>query len=250
MKAIILAAGYATRLYPLTKDKPKPLLPIGGKPLLNYIMEQLERLDEVDQVSIVANHRFAEHFRVWAKGFATNKKITVLDDGSVCNDTRRGAIGGIVFAMDEMGIDEETIILCGDNLFTFNLRDYLDFYKKVGGDCVCAKEIDDREKLKSFAVAQINQNNVVVDFVEKPLVPKSNLAVFGTYIYTRDTMAMFRQYLSGGGNPDAPGNFPMWLYKQKPLYCYTFEGECFDIGTPEAYEEINKIIHKLAIPHM
>jgi len=245
MKAIILAAGYATRLYPLTKDRPKPLLKIGGKELINYIMEQIELIAAIDEVYIVANDKFAEHFEKWAAAYDGSKRIAVLNDGSVCNDTRRGAIGGIKFCIDEMKIDDEVLIVCGDNLFTFSLPAFYEFYRKVGDDAVCAKFIDDIELLKRFAVATVDENKRITDFVEKPPVPASNLAVYGVYFYTKDTLHKFQKYLDSGGNPDAPGNFPAWLYKQKPVYCYQFEGECFDIGTAEAYHEINEIISSL-----
>ena len=245
MKAIILAAGYATRLYPLTKDQPKALLHIDGKPILNYIMEQIERIDTIDEVYIIGNAKFASHLEIWAEGFGSSKEIVILNDGSIDNNTRLGAIGSISFAIEKMNIQDETLIICGDNLFTFSIAKYVEFYHKVLSDCVCAKEIDDVEKLMSFGVATINENGVIVGFAEKPISPKSNLAVFGSYIYTKETMSLFKRYLLEGNNKDAPGNFVQWLYKIKPIYCFRFEGECFDIGTVAAYEEADKFMASL-----
>jgi len=245
MKAILLVAGYATRLYPLTENRPKPLLPVGEKPMLNYIMEQLERIPEIDEVYLISNDKFAGHFEEWAKSYATAKKIKVLNDGTTSPDTMLGAIGDINFTIEKMGIDDETMIICGDNLFTYSLVDYVNFYRAAGGDCVCAKEIDDVEMLKAFAVASVDENNRITALVEKPAQPASNLAVYGSYIYTRETMGLFKQYIAEGNNPDSPGNFPQWLYTRKPLYCFKFTGECFDIGTHKAYEDINKIIGDL-----
>ena len=245
MKAILLVAGYATRLYPLTENQPKPLLPVGNKPMINYIMEQIDRIKEIDEVYLISNDKFARHFEEWAKGYKTDKKIVVLNDGTTSPDTMLGAIGDINFTIEEMNIQDETMIICADNLFTYSLTDYVDFYKKVGGDCVCAKETDDIEMLKAFAVATVDENGVVTDLVEKPPVPASNLAVYGSYIYTKETMGLFKQYLAEGNNPDSPGNFPQWLYKRKPVYCFKFDGECFDIGTHKMYEEINRIVGDL-----
>jgi glucose-1-phosphate thymidylyltransferase len=245
MKAIILVAGYATRLYPLTKGRPKPLLPVGGKPMLNYIMEQIDRISEIDEVYLISNDKFAACFEEWAAGYKTDKKIVVVNDGTTSPETMLGAIGDIYFTVQKMGIDDECMIICGDNLFTYSLTEYMDFYKRVGGDCVCAKEIDDIEQLKAFAVATVDENNVITALVEKPAVPQSNLAVYGSYIYTKETMGLFEQYIAEGNNKDSPGNFPQWLYKRKPLYCFKFDGECFDIGTHKAYEEINRVIDEL-----
>jgi glucose-1-phosphate thymidylyltransferase len=248
MKALILVAGYATRLYPLTKDRPKPLLPVGDKPMINYITEQIERIECIDEIILVSNDKFAKNFEDWAADYKTSKKLTVLNDGTLTEDTRLGAIGDINFTIEKLGIDDEMLIICGDNLFTYSLPDYVKFYKSVAGDCVCAKETDDVEMLKAFAVASVNEYNVITELEEKPAEPKSNLAVYGSYIYTKDTVGLFKQYLAEGNRPDAPGNFPQWLYKKKPVYCYKFDGECFDIGTHKAYEEINRIIGELKFP--
>lgn len=213
--------------------------------MINYIMEQIDRINEIDEVYLVSNDKFAGHFKEWAREYKTNKKIVVLNDGTTSPENMLGAIGDINFTINQMNVQDECIIICADNLFTYNLTDYVNFYKKVGGDCVCAKETDDIELLKAFAVATVDENGVITDLVEKPVVPASNLAVYGSYIYTKDTMGLFKQYIDEGNNPDSPGNFPQWLYKRKPVYCFKFEGECFDIGTHKAYDEINRIIGTL-----
>ncbi|MDR2167145.1 MAG: nucleotidyltransferase family protein [Clostridiales bacterium] len=237
MKAIILAAGYATRL-PIASGIPKPLLPVWGKPVISHIMEQIDGVDGVDEVYLVSNGKFAGHFEKWLESHEYAANITILNNGTKTPETRLGAIGDIIFAMEKIGLDDDVLIICGDNLFTFDLAEFVAFHKKTGGDCVCAKEVDDIEKLKSFAVATTDENGIITDFVEKPESPKSNLAVFGLYIYKKDSMAMLKQYIAEGGNPDAPGNFPQWLHKRKPIFCFKFKGECFDIGTLKAYEEV------------
>ena len=238
MIALILAAGYATRLYPLTINKPKALLPINNKPIIDYIVDEIETIDAVDEIVVISNHKFAGCFHEWADSLKSGKKITVLDDGTSSEETRRGAIGDILFVIDEKNIDEEVLVIAGDNFFTYSLKDYYDYYKKIDKDCVCVKRFENREMLKQFGVALLDENSKVLEIEEKPAQPKTNMAVYATYMYKRDTVPMFRQYIQEGNKPDAPGYFLEWLYKRKEVYAYTFEGECYDIGTPESYRSV------------
>ncbi|MCL2351979.1 MAG: nucleotidyltransferase family protein [Firmicutes bacterium] len=241
MKAIILAAGYATRLYPLTKDRPKPLLPIREKPIIDYIVDQIGTIPAVDRIFVVTNHKFAGHFEKWAAEGKRALPVTVVDDGTTDNETRLGAIGDIAFTLGAGKIDDEILIIAGDNYSTYPLREQYDFYAEKGGDCLCAQRIADAEDIKRYAVAQIDGDGKVLSLVEKPQNPLSDLAVFATYIYTRDTAALFQKYLAEGNNPDAPGHFPQWLYKRKPVYVYIMNGECYDIGTLQSYEEVQAL---------
>lgn len=238
MIAIILAAGYATRLYPLTINKPKALLPINNKPIIDYIIDEIETIEPVKEIIVISNHKFADCFFEWAKESKRKKKLTVLDDGTTTEETRRGAIGDILFAIKEKNIDDELLVVAGDNFFTYKLKDYYDYYVKKDRDCVCVKKFDNRELLKQFGVALLDENGRVLDIEEKPKEPKSDTAVYATYMYKRDTVPMFSQYIEEGNKPDAPGYFVEWLYKRKEVYAYTFEGECYDIGTPESYKEV------------
>ncbi|MDD5945700.1 MAG: nucleotidyltransferase family protein, partial [Clostridia bacterium] len=238
MIAIILAAGYATRLYPLTINRPKALLPINNKPIIDYIIDEIETIEPVKEIIVISNHKFADCFFEWAKESKRKKKLTVLDDGTTTEETRRGAIGDILFAIKEKNIDDELLVVAGDNFFTYKLKDYYDYYVKKDRDCVCVKKFDNRELLKQFGVALLDKNGRVLDIEEKPKEPKSDTAVYATYMYKRDTVPMFSQYIEEGNKPDAPGYFVEWLYKRKEVYAYTFEGECYDIGTPESYKEV------------
>lgn len=238
MIAIILAAGYATRLYPLTINRPKALLPINNKPIIDYIIDEIETIEPVKEIIVISNHKFADCFFEWAKESKRKKKLTVLDDGTTTEETRRGAIGDILFAIKEKNIDDELLVVAGDNFFTYKLKDYYDYYVKKDRDCVCVKKFDNRELLKQFGVALLDENGRVLDIEEKPKEPKSDTAVYATYMYKRDTVPMFSQYIEEGNKPDAPGYFVEWLYKRKEVYAYTFEGECYDIGTPESYKEV------------
>lgn len=241
MKAIILVAGYATRLYPLTKNTPKPLLQVGGKAIIDYIVEEINTLDAVDEIYVVSNHKFAKNFEEWAKEINNVKPITVIDDGTSTEDTRRGAIGDIQYTIEQGNIDDDVVIIAGDNLFTYALKEYYDFYKKKNADCVCVKQFDDMEMIKQLGVALLDENNKVIDLEEKPQNPKSNKAAFATYMYTKETVPMIKKYLESGNMPDAPGYFLQWLHKKKPVYAYVMNGECYDVGTLRALEEVRSI---------
>ena len=240
MKAIILLAGYATRMYPLTENQPKALLPLRGKPVIDYIVDQINRLPNVTTIYAVTNSRFYKHFCDWAKTAPTTIPIEVLDDGTTTNENRRGAIGDIVFTLQEKAIDDDIFIIAGDNYFTFDLREQYDFFKEKGCDTIAAKEIDDIEQLKAFAVAELDPAGKVLSLEEKPQNPKSNTAIFASYFYRKDTLPLFNEYLAQGNPPDAPGYFPQWLYKTRDIYAYKMNGECYDIGTIAMYEQMNR----------
>ena len=245
MKAIILVAGYATRLYPLTLNTPKALLPVGEKPIIDYITDEINTIDDIDEIYVVSNHKFAEHFTEWANNKANSKKITVIDDGTTTEETRRGAIGDILYTIQEKNIDDDLMVIAGDNFFTYKLKEYYDYFKEKDRDCVCVKEFQDREMLKHFGVAVLDENKKVIDFVEKQENPASNKVVYATYIYKQETLPLFKEYIEKGNKPDAPGYFIQWLFKEKDLYAYEITtGECYDIGTHKAYDEIKELFNK------
>ncbi len=241
MKAIILVAGYATRLFPLTKTTPKPLLKVGGKPIIDYIVEEVNTLDNVTSIFVVSNHKFASHFEEWAKSKNNPKPITVIDDGTDSDETKRGAIGDIQYTIEQGNIDDDVVIIAGDNLFTYKLKDYYDFFESKKADCVCVKQFDDMEMIKQLGVVLMDDEGKVLDLEEKPANPKSNKAAFATYMYTKDTVKLFEEYLKTGNSPDAPGYFLQWLHKKKPVYGYVMNGECYDIGTFKALDEVRAI---------
>lgn len=244
MKAIILAAGYATRLYPLTIDKPKALLPIAGKPILDYIVDEIETIPEIDELIIISNTKFYNNFVDWESTYSTRLEITVLDDKTTDDTNKLGAVGDMQFAIDTLGIDDDVLVMAGDNIFTFRLKDYYNAYKEKNLDMILTKEIENKEDLTRMANVITDENGIVVNMVEKPPVPVSTLASYAAYIYKKDTVPFIKKYLSEGNNPDAPGFFPSWLHKIKKVYAYTFDGECYDIGTPKSYEEVNEIFSK------
>lgn len=241
MKAIILAAGYATRLYPLTLHKSKALLPINQKPIIDYIIDEMNHINELDEIYVVTNSRFYDQFLDWAKTAKSTKIITILDDGTTSDENKRGAIGDISFVIQEKKIDDELMVIAGDNFFTYSLQDYVDYFHEKQRDCVCVKVWEDAETLSQFGIALLNPEGMVLEIEEKPEHPKSNTVVFAAYLYKRETVPLFATYLAQGNKPDAPGNFPAWLYQRQEVYAYTFEGECYDIGTPESYREVCQV---------
>lgn len=236
MKAIVLAAGYAMRLYPLTKDRPKALLEIGGRHMLDYLMDEIESVPEIDEAILVTNSRFYRQFADWAAGRRNpGLSVRVLDDKTDTNEDRLGAIGDMLFALNEAGIDDNVLVAAADNLFTFRLNDFVESFRKSGKDTLLAKAMGETEERKRFAIATLDADGRVTGLVEKPENPPTDIAVYALYLYRRDTLPLVRQYLAEGNNPDAPGHFPEWLYKRRDVRAYLFEGECVDIGTPEAY---------------
>lgn len=241
MKCIILAAGYATRLYPLTKNKAKPLLEVAGRPILNHIMEKVEKVELIDEVYIVTNEKFTPSFQDWAASYQGDKQIIVVNDHTTTNDNRLGAIADIQYVLDHHHIEEDIMVLAGDNLFDFELVDFVHFYQEVKADSITTHELDDPEEMKRTGIVEVNEDSMVISFEEKPEVPKSNLAVPPFYLYKVDTLPLFKQYLAEGNNPDAPGNFIPWLIQHKKVYAFKFEGLRYDIGTIDSYNKVQEL---------
>lgn len=240
MKAIILAAGYATRLYPLTLNIPKALLKIGDKTILEHIINEVETVEGIDEIIIVSNHKFYDQFIGWLGSKIFKKKLKIIDDGSMDEDNRLGAIGDIRYAITTEKIDDDIMVIAGDNYFTYRLSDLYNYYTTIQKNCIVIRKVEDINELRRIAVVLLDGSNKVLDMEEKPQFPKSNLGVYATYIYTRDTLPLFDEYLDAGNKPDAPGYFPSWLYVRRDVYAYTFNGECYDIGTHQSYKEVQE----------
>ncbi len=240
MKCILLCAGYATRLFPLTENFPKALLEVGGRPLIDYILDEVNSLEEVDQIYLVTNKKYTPHFEEWAKNKNNVKPITVFNDNTTTNENRLGAIGDIEFVIEKAKIDDDLLIIAGDNLFTFKLRDFVDFQKTKGTSAICVRE-EDNETLKRLGVVETDSDMKVVGFEEKPAEPKGKFAAYAEYLYPREIVPVFKKYIEEGNNSDAPGNFVAYLYKHASVYAFPFKGDCYDVGTHESLAYVNKL---------
>lgn len=241
MKCILLCAGYATRLFPLTQNFPKALLEVGGRAILDYTLDEVNSIDEIDHIYLVTNAKYTPHFEEWAKSKNNIKPITVFNDGTTNNDDRLGAIGDMQFTIEKAGIDDDILVLATDNLFTFKLKDFVEFYKTKNAPSVCVREEEDINLLKRVGVAKLDEDMRIVDFVEKPAEPQSKYAVYAEYIYPKNVLPMIKTYLEEGNSCDAPGNLVAYMYKKLPTYAYAFNGVCYDVGTHEALAQVNEI---------
>jgi glucose-1-phosphate thymidylyltransferase len=225
VKALILAAGYATRLRPLTDDFPKGLLPVGGRPIVDWIVDSI-RDAGIDDVHLVTNTRFAPLFEEWAKP----NGVTIADDGTDTNENRLGAIGDIQFA----ALDDDALIIAGDNLFDYRVADLIDFWRAKGsGSALAVHDVGSRDLARKYGIVDVDAGDRIVSFVEKPEDPPSTLAATATYLYSRAHLALVDTYLEEGNPPDQPGNYVAWLHRREPVYAYRFEGGWYDIGDHE-----------------
>jgi glucose-1-phosphate thymidylyltransferase len=240
VKALILAAGYATRLRPLTDSIAKPLLPVGGRPMVDWILDRI-RETSADEVHLVTNARFAADFERWAE----DKGVHVHNDGTTSNEDRLGAIGDIDF----VGLDDDLLAIASDNLFDYSLADYEAYWRSKGGSCVAVHDVGDRELAKKYGIVDVDADDRITNFVEKPENPPTTLCATATYLYKRDDAARVKAYLAEGNAPDQPGNFVAWLHARAPVYAYRFPGEWYDIGDREQLLEAdNRMRRREGLP--
>ncbi len=241
MDCILLAAGYATRLYPLTENMPKALLRMGNKTILDMVIDKIEQVDDVNNIYIVTNHKFYINFADWADKYTGRKKVIVINDFTTSNDNRLGAIGDMQYVIDNSGIDDELLVMASDNIFDFSLVDYVKMYREKNADMICANKADENDDLHAMGVAEIDDDGRVLSFEEKPENPKSDWGVSPFYLYKRETAKLIKKYLDEGNNPDAPGHFIPWLLDRNPVYAFTPDGMRIDIGTPKSYYAAQKM---------
>jgi len=240
MKALILAAGYATRLRPLTDAIPKQLLPVGGRPMVDWILDRIEETS-ADEVHLVTNARFAADFGRWAE----DKDVVVHNDGTTSNEDRLGAIGDIRF----VGLDDDLLVIAGDNLFDYSLADYEAYWREREGSCIAVLDVGDRELAKKYGIVDVDEDDRVIGFVEKPTDPPTTLCATATYLYTREHARLIATYLAEGNPPDQPGNYIAWLHRLAPVYAYRFEGEWYDIGDrDQLLEADNRMRRRHGLP--
>jgi glucose-1-phosphate thymidylyltransferase len=250
MKAILLAAGYATRLYPLTRTIAKPLLPVGGRPMVDWILDRVREVDEVDGVHVVTNSKFAPAFEAWAAGRPSAPTVAVHDDGTSSEEDRLGAIGDIRFVVDAARLDDDLLVIAGDNLFDFSLAEYVAYWRSKGrASAVAVHDVGSLELARKYGIVAVDDDNRLTGFVEKPDDPPSTLAATATYIYHRDHVPLLRAYLEADNPPDQPGNFIGWLHAHEPVYAYAFSGEWRDIGDrAQLLEADNRLRERAGLP--
>ncbi|HAZ09675.1 MAG: hypothetical protein A2047_03410 [Omnitrophica bacterium GWA2_41_15] len=246
MKVLLLAAGYATRLYPLTLNTPKPLLEVAGKTVMGYIFDLIEPLKEVDEVFIATNKKFYQNFEDWKQNFSSSKKITVIDDGTTSNETRLGATGDIEFVIEKENISDDLLVLAGDNLFKADLSIFTNFcISKKPSITIGLYDIKDLILAASYGIVSIDKNNKIIDFKEKPANPASTLAAMCLYFFPKERLGIMTRYMGMDNAKDAPGYFLEWLYKRESVFGYVFKDKkWFDIGDKKSLEEADKELRK------
>ena len=245
MKAVVLAAGYATRLYPLTETIAKPLLPVGGRPMLDHLLDRIREVGEIDAVHVVTNAKFAAAFAAWA---AARPDVVVHDDGTTSEDDRLGAIGDVAFVIDAAGLDgEELLVVAGDNLFDFSLAEYVAWWRTKGeASAVALHDVGDLELATRYGIVALGAGERVESFEEKPAEPSSTLAATATDLYHRAHVPLVRRYLAEGNSPDQPGRFIAWLAEREPVYGYRFAGDWRDIGDARQLLEADNRLRELS----
>lgn len=236
MKCLILAAGYATRLYPLTENFPKPLLDVGGKTILDWLVDDIDSLGCIDEYVVISNHKYAHHFDSWAAG--KPQKVTVVDDGTVSNETRLGAVKDIQFAIDTLQLDDEMLVIAGDNVLDFSLTRFLNYSRNAGTSCIMRYFEPNPQKLRKCGVVEIDGQDKILSMEEKPAEPKSNWCCPPFYFYTREDAQRVAEAIANGCNTDAPGSFIAWLSGQTPVHAMEMHGSRYDVGNLESYEKI------------
>jgi len=247
MKVVILAAGYATRLYPLTLTQPKPLLPVAGKPMIEYVLDNLAPIGGIDRIYVVTNAKFAAHFQKWADGYRETKAkldFTIVNDGSTDDTNKLGAIGDLHLVVTREHVDDDVIVVAGDNLFSEKLTDFGRYCREKNAPVLAVYDVGDLEQIKKYNSITIASDDRITFFEEKPKNPTSTLTGIALYFYPSATVPLIQHYIAEGNNPDQPGRLIQWLYTRVPVYTWRVPGLWFDIGSKETLEEANKIFAK------
>ncbi len=238
MKCLILAAGYATRLYPLTENFPKPLLKVQDKTILDWLVDDIDTLGLVDEYVVISNHRFAPHFEEWAATKAM--KITVVDDGTSTNETRLGAVKDIQFTIDQLGLDDDMLVIAGDNVLDFSLTRFISYAKAKGTSCIMRYYEGDVARLRKSGVADVDEHDLILSLEEKPQEPKANWCCPPFYFYTKEDAKLVEKGIASGCGTDAPGSYIAWLCRQTKVHAMEMPGRRYDIGNLASYEQVQK----------
>lgn len=246
MKVLILAAGYATRLYPLTLTQPKPLLPVSGKPMIEYVLDNIAPIGGIDRVYVVSNAKFAGHFQKWADVYGARAKLnfTIINDQSTDDTNKLGAIGDLHLVIQQQKIDDDLIVVAGDNLFSQPLAEFGKFCREKNAPVLGVYDVGSLDQAKKYGVVALDKTGQLSQFIEKPSHPASTLIGIALYYYPKTILPLISQYMAEGNNPDQPGRLIQWLYPRVPVYTWTVPGLWYDIGSKETLEEANRIFSR------
>jgi glucose-1-phosphate thymidylyltransferase len=236
MKAIILSAGYATRLYPLTLNAAKPLIDVGGKKLIDYLLYDLDKSGDIDEIFVVVNQKFFGNFEKWLAEIENkiSKKISLVNDGSIDESTKLGAVGDINYVTENKKINDDILVVAGDNLFSDSFLPFISFCKKQNAPILGTYDVGDLELVKKMSVINTNKSGQIVHFEEKPKEPISTMIGIALYFYPKHSIEMIRRYIKEGNNPDQPGRLIEWFYKKTPVFTWAVPGTWFDVGSHES----------------
>ena len=249
MKLIVLAAGYATRLHPLTLNQPKPLLEVAAKPMIEHVLDNLAPVKEVDHVYVVTNAKFAGHFQRWAEAYGAGKAgigFTIINDRSTDDANKLGAIGDLNLVLASAQVDDDIVVVAGDNLFSHSLEEFGRFCRQGRAPVLAVYDVGDLDEIKKYNTIEVDGEGRITFFEEKPAQPKSTLTGIALYYYPRSTLPLVRQYIDEGNNPDQPGRLVEWMYRRTPFYTWKVPGIWFDIGSKENLDEANRTFHATA----
>lgn len=237
MKNVVIAAGYATRLYPLTENFPKPLLRVGGSTILGRLMADIDSIAEIDEHIIVTNHKFIGHFEQWASAIQLTKPVRVLDDGTMTNESRLGAVCDLLLAIDRCRLDDDLLVIAADNILDFSLSGFIEYFKEKRSSLIMCHEEPDLPRLQRTGVIAVDADMRVLEMQEKPKNPVSHWAVPPFYLYKKDDLPLIKDCLNHGCGKDAPGNLAHYLCEHVPLYAWVMPGKRYDIGSLDSYQE-------------
>ena len=253
MKCVFLAAGYATRLYPLTENFPKPLLEVAGKPILDWLIDDMDKTGLVDEYIVISNHKFASIFEEWAEKQCTmhnaqctmhNAQFTIVDDGTTSNENRYGAVKDIQFAIERLQLDDDLLVMAGDNLLDFSLEGFIRYAQEKQATCVMRYYEADEARLHKTGVAETDADGRILSMEEKPVHPKSHWCVPAFYYYTKEDARLIKKGIEDGCVTDEPGSFIAWLSTQTKVYTWEMPGRRYDIGNLASYEEVKRTFEK------
>lgn len=238
MKCLVLAAGYATRLYPLTENFPKPLLKVGEKTILDWLLDDIDTMGSVDTYAVISNHKFVSHFEDWAK--TRPYPVRVLDDGTTANENRLGAVRDILFAIEEMSLDDDLLVIAGDNVLDFSLTRFMAYAREKDTSCIMRFWQPDTEKLHKTGVCVVDEHDRITDMEEKPAEPKSHWCTPPFYYICKSDVPLVKKAVESGCGVDAPGSFIEWLCRQTAVHAMEMPGSRYDIGNLQSYEQVQR----------